>query len=126
MKHKTHEVLFRLKNMKVYFRLLMLLLFCSMQVPASSKNPVQQQIVKGTVKDNETGEALTGVSIFLEGSKSGTITDANGNFSIKIQDAKSVLKLSYIGYTTQRVTVKEQTMLKIMLVPDSKQWKKLL
>ena len=120
MKHKTHEVLFRMIGMRFHFRLLILLLFCLMQLPANSKNPVQQQIVKGTVKDNETGEALTGVSIFLEGSKSGTITDANGNFSIKIQDAKSVLKLSYIGYTTQRVTVKEQTMLKIMLVPDSK------
>lgn len=58
----------------------------------------QQVIVKGHVKDS-TGEPVIGATVRVEGTEGGTVTDFDGNFSIKA-DAKSVIKISYIGYET--------------------------
>ncbi len=59
--------------------------------------------VKGNVKD-AIGEPLIGVSILVKGTTNGTVTDIDGNFML--QAAKgAVLEISYIGYTTQTVTV---------------------
>lgn len=62
----------------------------------------QDIVVKGHVKD-ATGEPIIGATIRVDGTQGGTITDIDGNFSIKA-DAKSVLKISYIGYETATVS----------------------
>ncbi|HEY6914486.1 MAG TPA: SusC/RagA family TonB-linked outer membrane protein, partial [Paludibacter sp.] len=75
--------------------------------------------IKGTVVD-ESGEPLIGVSIFPKGSStSARVTDMNGNFSMTIP-AGSVLSISYIGYLSQEVVVKDDKALKIQLSEDSK------
>lgn len=61
----------------------------------------QQVVVKGHVKD-ATGEPIIGATIRVDGAQGGTITDIDGNFSIKA-DAKSTLKISYLGYETASV-----------------------
>lgn len=61
----------------------------------------QQVVVKGHVKD-ATGEPIIGATIRVDGAEGGTITDIDGNFSIKA-DAKSTLKISYLGYETASV-----------------------
>lgn len=60
------------------------------------------KVYKGKVVDAKTLEPLIGASVFLKGSKVGTITDIDGNFSLSIpENAKSViLEVSYISYTT--------------------------
>ena len=58
----------------------------------------QQVIVKGHVKDS-TGEPVIGATVRVEGAQGGTVTDFDGNFSISA-DAKSKIKISYIGYET--------------------------
>lgn len=50
----------------------------------------------GVVKDSN-GEPLIGVTVKVKGTNRGTVTDLNGNYSIKA-DANSVLEFSYIGY----------------------------
>ena len=121
MKNKTHGVLFKLKGIKSLFLLLILFSFCLMQVTAGTNSPSQQQIVvKGIVVDKETGESVPGVNIKVEGAKVGTVTDMNGNFTIKVPSEKTVLNFSYISYTTQKVTVGNQTNYKIALEPDVK------
>ena len=55
--------------------------------------------VKGSVTD-EQGDVLVGVGITLIGGKAVAITDANGNFTIKVPAEKSVLRISYVGYNT--------------------------
>lgn len=62
----------------------------------------QDIVVKGHVKD-ATGEPIIGATIRVDGTQGGTITDIDGNFSIKA-DAKSLLKISYIGYETAMVS----------------------
>ncbi|GAB6121511.1 SusC/RagA family TonB-linked outer membrane protein [Dysgonomonas termitidis] len=57
--------------------------------------------VSGKVVD-ETGEALIGVSVVIEGTTQGTITDVDGNYSINVKQGQS-LKFSYVGYTALTV-----------------------
>lgn len=58
-----------------------------------------EKTITGTVVD-KSGYPLIGVSISLEGSTSGTITDVNGQYSIKVQSDSQTLKFSYLGYKT--------------------------
>ncbi|MBA9076112.1 SusC/RagA family TonB-linked outer membrane protein [Rufibacter quisquiliarum] len=61
---------------------------------------VQQQLtVRGTVKDAK-GEALIGVSVVVKGTQIGSLTDVEGNFSIRVPNAQSVLVFSYVGYVS--------------------------
>ena len=72
----------------------------------TEKKPAAAQSVKdikGKVTD-ENGEPLIGVNISVDGSSTGTITDFDGNFSIK-SPGNARLKISYIGYATQLIAV---------------------
>ena len=59
--------------------------------------------VKGIVKD-VNGEPLIGVNVKVKGSNIGTITDMDGNFTIRTKKG-DVLEFSYVGYTVQNVTI---------------------
>ncbi len=78
----------------------------------------QSTTVKGQVVD-ETGEPLIGAAIKVQGTGTGTITDIDGNFSLKLPQGKTQLEVSYLGYKTQ--VVKAKNGLVIKLLPDSKQ-----
>ncbi|HED06963.1 MAG TPA: TonB-dependent receptor [Ignavibacteria bacterium] len=62
--------------------------------------------VKGHIYDKQTGEALIGVNLWLNGTSLGAATDAKGFYIIlNISPGKYKLKASYIGYTTEIVEV---------------------
>ena len=63
-----------------------------------------QSKVTGTVTDSETGEPLIGVSIGIEGTTRGVITDLDGNYSIEAS-AGQTLVFGYLGYTTVKQEV---------------------
>lgn len=72
----------------------------------------------GVVVD-ENGEPLIGVSVKVQGTATGTVTDLNGRFSIDSPKG-AVLSLSFIGYKT--ITVKaDGTPLNIVMKEDSEQ-----
>jgi TonB-linked SusC/RagA family outer membrane protein len=77
----------------------------------------QRATVTGTVKD-ETGEPLPGVNIRLEGTNSGTITDADGVYSINVSGAQSVLQFNYIGYASQSITAGNRNVINVIMVED--------
>ena len=57
--------------------------------------------IKGKVVDKKTQEALIGVSIALKDNPAvGTITDADGNFSLSLNEQQDILRVTYIGYET--------------------------
>lgn len=60
-----------------------------------------QTSATGVVKD-ATGEPLIGVTVAVKGQKGGTVTDFDGNFSVKAKSG-DVLVFSYIGYKAQEV-----------------------
>lgn len=76
--------------------------------------------VKGKVIDKVTGETLIGVSIKVKNSGTGTVTDANGNFTLSSIPDNSTLVVSYIGYETAEVAVDGRTSITISLQPSSK------
>ena len=60
----------------------------------------QQVQVKGTVVEKSSGESIIGASVMEVGSNSnGTITDIDGNFTIKVKKG-DVLEFSYVGYAS--------------------------
>jgi len=63
-----------------------------------------QGSINGKVVDN-TGDPLIGASVFIDGTTTGTITDVDGNFSLKSMNGKVKLVVSYIGFTTKKVDV---------------------
>ncbi len=79
----------------------------------------QQYIVKGMVVD-DNDEPVIGANVVVKGNlTNGTITDVNGNFSLSVKDKGITLIVSFIGYTTQEVTVHSGRPIRIKLVPDN-------
>lgn len=74
--------------------------------------------VQGTVFDTDN-QPLSGVSIFINGTKKGTVSDSEGRFTIDAPDS-TVVRFSYIGFKTQDVTATENRSLKIVMLSDSK------
>ena len=78
----------------------------------------QQAKISGTVTDATTGEPLVGVNIAVEGTTTGTISDANGGFSLNEPPLNSVLVISYIGYKTERVVFTGQQRIDVKIAAD--------
>jgi TonB-dependent SusC/RagA subfamily outer membrane receptor len=80
----------------------------------SLKNPIAQfRTITGKVTD-ETRTPLSGVSVEVKGSNVGALTDTSGKFQLEVPD-NAVLKISFVGYETQEVTVGNQTSISIRL-----------
>ncbi|MEP6701198.1 MAG: SusC/RagA family TonB-linked outer membrane protein, partial [Bacteroidota bacterium] len=78
----------------------------------------QNKKVTGTVKDN-AGTALSNVSVQVKGTKTGTITDANGSFNINVTSSDSKLVFSFAGMVTQEVPVGVQSTITVQLQPSN-------
>ncbi len=76
-----------------------------------------QAPVSGLVSD-ENGVPLPGANVIIEGTNTGVSTDFDGNFEISASQGQ-VLAISYIGYTTQFITVAGQTNINISLQLDN-------
>lgn len=74
--------------------------------------------VNGTVK-SDTGELLPGVSIIIKGTSTGVVTNLDGNYSITVPDANSVLVFSFVGMQTQEVQVNGRTALDVTLITST-------
>lgn len=61
--------------------------------------------VVGSVIDFETGEPIIGASVAVIGKGIGTISDLDGNFSIRVSEGETELAISFLGYEKQTVTV---------------------
>lgn len=79
---------------KVLFIILPLFLFSSLTVFGQTTD------VKGVVTDAETGETLIGVSVAQKGTTNGTMTDVDGQYSIKVPEG-ATLVFTYVGYDSQ-------------------------
>jgi TonB-linked SusC/RagA family outer membrane protein len=66
----------------------------------------------------EEGEKLAGVTIRIEGTTQGTITDMDGNYSIVVPGSDATLAFSFIGYVKQVIRVGDQSEINIILSQD--------
>ena len=75
----------------------LIFLFCN-------RSLAQNATVQGLVKDME-GQPLSGASVQIQGTRGGTFTDANGNYSLSVAPGKHTLIVSFVGYATQRTEI---------------------
>jgi iron complex outermembrane receptor protein len=61
--------------------------------------------IKGTVKDAATGETIIGAAVVI-GAGKGTVTDIDGNYSIKADSGQYTLSVTYVGYEPQKLKIK--------------------
>ena len=78
----------------------------------------QQEMIKGQVIDDK-GETIIGATVMVKGSSDGTITDLDGNFSVKGKIG-STLSITYVGYTPLEVKVTKLAGNQFVLKEDSK------
>ncbi|TXD45802.1 TonB-dependent receptor [Polaribacter sp. IC073] len=72
----------------------------------------------GTVTD-EMGNLLPSASILEKGTKNGTQTDFDGNFSINVKSKQSILVISYLGFITQEIAVGDTQVFNIAMLEDA-------
>ena len=65
-----------------------------------------QTQVKGTVTAADDGLPVTGASVFVKGTKTGTITDLDGKFTLSVPSSAKTLVVSFMGMKEQEVPVK--------------------
>ncbi|WP_256011048.1 SusC/RagA family TonB-linked outer membrane protein [Desertivirga xinjiangensis] len=108
----------------IRFALLFLLAVCAPcrmmgSVPAmlKSSQPSQGRTVRGTVKDSENNP-LIGVSVLVKGTKTGVVTDVDGNYIITVPSADNVLVFSYVGFVPQEIKAGNRSSVNVVLRED--------
>lgn len=74
--------------------------------------------ISGTIQDAQK-EPLIGVSILVQGTTTGTVTDFDGHFYLSVPGKNSVLEITYIGYKKQEITVGNDIAFNITLYEDA-------
>lgn len=95
-----------------FYLLLLLSLFCSIGAMAQSK-------IAGKVIDDQ-GQGLPGVSIVVKGTTTGTVSSAQGDYTLNVPSRTSTLVFSFIGYTSQEVPLNNRNEVNITLATDNK------
>ncbi|WP_165021042.1 SusC/RagA family TonB-linked outer membrane protein [Dysgonomonas sp. ZJ279] len=102
--------------------LLLMVLPCvsarSADLSTKESTQAEGRTITGVVKD-VTGEPLIGVSVSIKGTTIGTLTDMDGNYSIKIQNENNVLVFSYIGFIPHEITVGNKKEIPVTLKEDT-------
>ena len=74
--------------------------------------------IKGKVSDS-FGEAIIGATVMEKGTNNGTITDINGEYSLRIKDENSVVEFSSLSYMTESKAVKGLQTINVVLKDDA-------
>lgn len=101
-----------IKKTSSFVALNFVLFMCSAMVLAQTN-------VSGTVSSSEDNMPLPGVSIVLKGTSTGVTTDFDGNYSINVPNANSILIFSYIGFETREVSVNGQNTLNVAMATSA-------
>lgn len=101
-----------LKNRRRVFVIIAMAIFTATTISA------QQTKVSGHVND-EKGQPVIGVSVRVQGTSVGTITDLEGNYSLDVS-ANGTLQFSFIGMTTQTIPIAGKSVINVTLLEDTK------
>ncbi len=99
---------------KITGRQIMLFPKGSGKVPGTQKRVT----VKGKVADS-AGEPLPGVTVVVKGTSKGTVTDADGVYSISDIDGGATLQFSFVGMKTQEIAVAGKTSINVTMEEDA-------
>lgn len=93
---------------------------------AHSATFAQGKTVSGRVVSVEDQQAVPGVNVVVPGTGRGTVTDMEGRYSISLGEKDNTLVFSFIGYTTQTITVGSQTTVNVNLELDTQSLEELV
>jgi TonB-linked SusC/RagA family outer membrane protein len=111
-----NEILSKCKRILWCFPVgLALVVICSGQAIAR-----QDSTVSGTITSVEDGSALPGVNVIVKGTTTGTVTDIDGKYSLRVPSRDAVLVFSAIGFSTTEVTVGSQSQISVGMEVDVK------
>ena len=79
-----------------------------------------QTKVNGTVIAQEDNSPVIGASVLVVGTNIGTVTDADGHFSLTVPAGKSTLRITYVGM--EPIEVSARANMRIMLTSDQRHW----
>ncbi|MFY0624914.1 MAG: TonB-dependent receptor [Reichenbachiella sp.] len=77
----------------------------------------QESEITGKVIAEDSGEGMPGVTILVEGTTQGTVTDIDGNYKLNVP-SEGMLIFSFVGYSTQSITIGGQAVLDVTLQTD--------
>lgn len=95
-------------------RLFFLTLFSALTLLAAAQN----KSISGTVVDTG-GEPIIGASVLVKGTTNGVITDLDGHFTLTQVPVTATIQVSYIGYKSQEIAVRDKSSIKVILVEDT-------
>lgn len=88
---------------------------------ASNEVFAQERTISGKVTSVEDGEGLPGVNVVVKGTTDGTVTDANGNYSIVVRPGYTTLTFTFIGLQSQDVEIGSQSTADVQMQQDAQQ-----
>lgn len=87
----------------------------------SHRSDTVQFLLKGMIRDEKTGDPVVGATVTIAETSSGTLTDADGRFTLRVFKG-ALLKISFVGYVTKTFLVSEHlTEAEIFLTEDVQQ-----
>ncbi|MBO9617521.1 MAG: TonB-dependent receptor [Niabella sp.] len=99
-------------NPRLIFRLALLVVFC---IGCCVAGHAQTRALKGTVTDKATGQPLANATVLIKGTNRAALVATDGSFTISDAKPGMVVTISYAGYATQEITIKEQAELNVAL-----------
>ncbi|MEO6548580.1 MAG: TonB-dependent receptor [Ferruginibacter sp.] len=118
--------LFSQRQLVIIYAVNFMLFFCfstsslfAEVITGDATNATTEQGVSGTIVDAASQKPLSGATVTLKGSTRSTSSDANGEFTIMVNDRNSILVISYVGYATREITVGSSTHLNIVLTSNA-------
>jgi TonB-dependent starch-binding outer membrane protein SusC len=107
-----------LRLIRIARSLMILIMIAGMPLMSVDAAAAQPQTVTGTVID-DAGVQLPGVYITVKGTTRGSMTDADGKYSIEVDGPDAILVFSFVGTETQEITVGSQTSVNVTLVTEA-------
>ena len=82
------------------------------------QNNLQRVQISGKVTSSEDNSGLPGVNIVEKGTTNGTVTDIEGNYTLEVPGAESILVFSSVGFLSEEIVVGTQAVIDLNMAPD--------
>lgn len=100
--------------MRKLVSILVLLIVCAIHTSAQDKT------VTGKVTDEKDGSAIVGASVTVKGTSTGTVTDVEGKFSLKVPSSARTLIVSSVNYESVEIAISNRTVVNVSLANSDK------
>jgi Ca-activated chloride channel homolog len=105
-------------NKKINFMKTLLTLLIALALMASGKITSEERTVSGTVTSADDGSPIPGVNVVLKGTLTGTVTDAQGFYSLNVPLQNGTLVFAFIGYQTKEIAIGKHPIINVALQQD--------